>query len=946
MKKYIYNGINISLIVFLLLILVSLSKVENVIFCFLQGIIFSVFLIFFNIFLNVYKGKKNEFVILFLFYIYNIVVNILLNNNNILFCFIMSIVGTILFLLLIKKEVINKAINILILISFCIPLMNKIDMYQTVINSSCIILYYLIDSISLFRKRNIIIVLLIGFLIGLNSYLSFINLFMIILFVLKLIRNDELRQSIKFICILIVGFLIGYFSLFFLNINIESYFLISNLNLNIYNTIFITLLLLLGISVIHTSIFIERKKDFFNHIVILLAIIYSYLYKVNIYSYIIVIIIEISNYLINSNLKKYVNIYKEFAIKNINGDIKKVSVVIPNYNYENYIIERIDSVLLQTYPIYELIILDDKSNDNSVSIINDKIIKIKKKYPCLKVKFIENKENSGNVFRQWKKAFEEASGEFLWICEADDSCSKIFLQEVMKSFSNSNVIISYSESLTMDENNKIIMRDLREWIDIFKTRKWEKSFVDAGVDYVKNFMCINNTIANVSSIVFKIVDNIDYKKFLTNAENYKLAGDWYFYENILKYGNVAYVKESLNYHRMHSNSVTLTTKREKEYEEICKVQNDIIKNYPITSEMKIRIQERRIKFQHDFGFSEEEIELSKLSFDEILKDKRINDKVLLSIIIPVYNTENYIEKCLTSVFNNLPKYTEVIVINDGSPDESEKIIKRFAKKYDSLKYFKKENGGLSNTKNYGLSKSNGKYIGFVDSDDYINPNMFECMLKKAIINDADIVYCDVEMIYENGDKKYVSSTNYSYKDKILQILDTPLMAASWSKIVKKELFKNLDYPEGYNNEDIAVSPILFGRSKNTLHIDTAFYKYLQRSGSIQNSGFDEKRFVAFYTSNLCFQRAKELNKNIQEKIKGTIYTNQLLALLLYPIKDIKNKRKRLNLIKLFCIHMNKFNDYSDNKYVREYMINLDKEKILDYIKENNYKKIDKEIRKK
>lgn len=944
MKQYLYNTINILLIGCLLFMLINLSYNQNIIFSFLLGIIFSIFLVVLNKFFNISESKKNDIIIISLFIIFNVIINVLLTRNY-LFGIIILIFGIFIYFLLKKNDSVCRAINALILILFCVPFMSALSLYQIIMSFSCILLYYFLDKISLFRKKNMIIVLIIGLLIGFNSYISFINLFMIIIFLLDLVRVNELRQSFKFIFLLVIGTFIGYFSLFLLKINIvESNYLINSSFLN--NTIFITILLLLGISTIHTSIFIERKKYIFIHIAIIIAILYSYLFKVDINSYIVIMIIEISNYLANSNLKKYTNIYREFAIKKNVNDIKKVSLVIPNYNYEKYIIERIDSVLLQTYPIYELIILDDKSTDNSVSIINEKIVKIKKEHPNLKVKFIENKKNSGNVFKQWKKAFEEASGDYLWICEADDSCSRIFLQEVMKPFSNPNVIVSYSESLTMDENNKIIMRDLREWIDIFKTRKWDNSFVDTGIDYVKNFMCINNTIANVSSIVFKIVDGIDYEKFLTDAESYKLAGDWYFYEKVLNYGSISYKKESLNYHRMHSNSVTLTTKREKEYEEICKIQNDIINNYPISSEMKIRIHERRVKFQHDFDFSEEEIELSKLDLNNILKDKKINDKILLSIIIPVYNTEAYIEKCLTSVFANLPKYTEVIVVNDGSPDNSEKIIKKFEKKYDSLKYYKKENGGLSNTKNYGLDKANGKYIGFVDSDDYINPNMFDCMLKKAIINDADIVYCDVEMIYENGDRKYVSSTNYSYKDELLQILDTPLMAASWSKIVKKELFKNIDYPDGYNNEDIAVSPILFGRSKNTLHIDTAFYKYLQRSGSIQNSGFNEKRFVAFYTSNLCFQRSKELSISVQEKIKGTIYTNQLLALLLYPIRDIKNKQERLNLIKLFCSYMNEFEDYSENKYVRKYMINLGKEKVLDYIKENNYKKINIEIRKK
>lgn len=113
--------------------------------------------------------------------------------------------------------------------------------------------------------------------------------------------------------------------------------------------------------------------------------------------------------------KEKTNIYKEYKKRKRNSkifnNIKKVSVVIPNYNYEKYIEERIDSVIFQTYPIYELIIIDDKSNDNSIEIINKKLVEIKENYPNIKIKFIKNEKNSGNVFIGWQKAFELSTGD-------------------------------------------------------------------------------------------------------------------------------------------------------------------------------------------------------------------------------------------------------------------------------------------------------------------------------------------------------------------------------------------------------------------------------------------------------------------------------------------------------------------------------------------------------
>ena len=959
-KNKLYKIINIIFPILLAYILCSFmatrSFKDSFVNIILSLLIVSFLLVFRNIidYQKIKNNIRNNAIILITFSVINILIDIFY-LKNISMGILFYVLNIFLYLFIVKQTNIKTGIFSLLLMILTIPMQNFISICIYALIVLIIFLCSFINEGNTRRKYIKIIFALIGILSAVCFSIDASSIFILAYVYLNTLTKKIDNNSIKLIIISIITFVVGILIIYpltskviidSLTININLYNNVLNNDSIMLNIVQISILILLLINCVHMIKIKERSTYAVYNFSILVLILSQFFIKINIYNYLPLFIILISDYLNECDLKQYTNIYRENHIKNRNKKIKKVSVVIPNYNYENYIIERIDSILLQTYPIYELIILDDKSTDNSVKVIEEKIKEIKTKYPNTNIKFMPNEKNSGNVFKQWNKAFEVSTGDYLWIAEADDSCSNIFLQEIMRPFEkNKNVVVSYCESLTMDENNKILMRNLRKWIDIFKTKKWESSFIENGEEYIKDYLSANNTIANVSSLVFKKLDNVDYSKYLKEAEEYKLAGDWYFYEKVLNYGDIAYNHHSYNYHRMHSNSVTLTTKREKEYEEMCHIQDDIIKNHNLSIKSKNNIKQRRDDFQKDFGFSDQEIELDKIDLKKLIKAKKIKDDILLSIIIPVYNTEEYLEKCLNSVMKQIPEKTEVIIVNDGSPDNSEKIIKNFEKKYqDIIKYYKKKNGGLSNTKNFGLDKAKGKYIGFVDSDDYINPTMYEKMLKKAIIEDADMVFCDVEMVYEDGSYRYVSSVNVDIDDKLLSILDTPLMAASWSKITKRELFKDLDYPEGYNNEDIAVSPILFGRSKKICYINSPFYKYLQRTGSIQNSGFNEKRFVAFYTSNLCFERAKKFDKDKQEKIKGSIYTNQLLALLLYPISEIKNKKERIKYIKLFCENMNQFSDYENNKYVIKYMRNLKRENLLSLIRNNNYKKIDKIIK--
>lgn len=275
--------------------------------------------------------------------------------------------------------------------------------------------------------------------------------------------------------------------------------------------------------------------------------------------------------------------------------IRLVTAVIPNYNYARYLDERIDSILNQTYPVSEIIILDDCSSDNSIEVINKRIAE---NHTGIPMRLVVNEKNSGSVFAQWQKAFQLAKGEFVWIAEADDSCNERFLETIMTGFNDDDVVISYCESLTMDENNVLLMGDLRVWIDIFNTGKWDRDYIKDGKVEVAETMCINNTIANVSSAVIR---NGDYYSILEEAKSYKLAGDWYAYMNILKKGKIAYFKESLNYHRMQKQGLTLSTSHEREFAEIVRLQNFALENFDVSDEVKEKVYERRERERVRFG---------------------------------------------------------------------------------------------------------------------------------------------------------------------------------------------------------------------------------------------------------------------------------------------------------------------------------------------------------
>lgn len=290
-------------------------------------------------------------------------------------------------------------------------------------------------------------------------------------------------------------------------------------------------------------------------------------------------------------MNKKIDIYKNQKKKLKIENAKKVSVIIPNYNYAKYIIERIDSVLMQTYPIYELVILDDCSPDNSVEVINEKIEKIKTEYPNLKVQFIINEKNSGGcVFKQWKKGFDATTGDYIWIAEADDSAENDFVENLIKAFDDPEVVLSYCESARIDGENNLIREKSDDLYDMCRTGEWNKSYIWDGKKEIIEHLSVTNTILNVSSVMWK---KQDYTEIFEKAGEFRVAGDWYIYYNILQNGKISWCSKPLNYYRKHGSSVCTDVKAEIEFNEICRIQDEISAKYELSQEIKDKQELRR-----------------------------------------------------------------------------------------------------------------------------------------------------------------------------------------------------------------------------------------------------------------------------------------------------------------------------------------------------------------
>lgn len=293
--------------------------------------------------------------------------------------------------------------------------------------------------------------------------------------------------------------------------------------------------------------------------------------------------------------------------------------------------------------------------------------------------------------------------------------------------------------------------------------------------------------------------------------------------------------------------------------------------------------------------------------------------IKVSVIVPVYNVEKYIDKCLKSLVNQTLSDIEILVINDGSPDNSQKIIDKYVKKYSNVRCYVKKNGGISDARNYGLKYAKGEYIAFVDSDDYVDNTMLEKLYNKAIEKSYDIVECDLHMVDDHGNlikDVYHTFSVDIFDEKKLKKYMINMYTSVWNKLYKRSLFDSkIRFKKGVWFEDVEFLYKLIPFVKSIGFVKENLYYYVQRGGSITKT-FDDRLYCYVDNWNGIIDFYKE--KNIYNKYYNELeysYVRYLYASFIRQSSNYKDKNNFDKTVNMAIENVrDKFPNYKKNKY--------------------------------
>lgn len=289
-----------------------------------------------------------------------------------------------------------------------------------------------------------------------------------------------------------------------------------------------------------------------------------------------------------------------------------------------------------------------------------------------------------------------------------------------------------------------------------------------------------------------------------------------------------------------------------------------------------------------------------------------------SIIVPAYNTEKYIDKCLKSIFSNTYKNFEVIIVNDGSTDKTENIINKYIKKYDNIIYIKQKNMGLSLARNNGVKKATGDYLLFIDSDDYVEKNLLENINKN--IDDLDVLRYQLNIVFNDKiipyeEKEFNATDGIDAFEKIVKYKFIE-MASLYVINRKYYLDNNFMFEKDVYHEDYGLLPLVIATAKKVKSINYLGYNYVQRDGSIMSSNDTEKMKKKMDDMLFLFTKAIKYLDNIpySQNVKS-FYANSII---------------------------DKYNSLSD-KLKKEYIKKIKDLKVISYLSNDSFKRKIKKI---
>ena len=308
----------------------------------------------------------------------------------------------------------------------------------------------------------------------------------------------------------------------------------------------------------------------------------------------------------------------------------------------------------------------------------------------------------------------------------------------------------------------------------------------------------------------------------------------------------------------------------------------------------------------------------------------------ISIVIPVYNVESFLERCLDSVQNQTYKNTEVIIVNDGSTDNSPAIIDKYVANNPNFKSFTIENSGQGGARNYGIEKSSGEYIAFLDSDDYIAPNCIERLAQTAKAENSDIVVCTCYDVKEDG--TIIEKAENNIACATTSVFENPKIlfnrVAPWGKLFRKSIFGDLSFATRVWYEDMRLIPKLYLNAQKISYIEDPLFYYVQRAGSTMNNSNAVRNLEILETFDDLIAYFKE--KNLYETFKSELEFLIIEHVAIAGITRVAlcNTPEKKSVLKKMEDYISRFDGLYLNKYIST--LSSNKKLILKFNKNKLY----------
>ena len=297
---------------------------------------------------------------------------------------------------------------------------------------------------------------------------------------------------------------------------------------------------------------------------------------------------------------------------------------------------------------------------------------------------------------------------------------------------------------------------------------------------------------------------------------------------------------------------------------------------------------------------------------------------MISVIVPVYNVEKYLDNCVESIVNQTYKDLEIILVDDGSPDNCPAMCDEWAQKDSRIKVIHKENGGVSSARNIGLDNVTGEYIGFVDSDDYLKSNMYELLIENLTATNSDISVCSTFLVDENNNIKAdnIFESQVLNQEEAVKFLSYKMNNSLWNKLFKKDMFKGCRFDEGHTfGEDHLILLQVLKNVNRVSFISDSLYYYVQRSNSTTGSKFSKRSFDQVYMKDALYNFVKENYPYVSEHYRKLSFTAR---------ENICRKIIFSGLEEKFSKELNEYKKYM-NKEFRKVKSVLSKKEIVEYV---------------